>query len=108
MDSDRIKGSAKELGGKMEETAGHVMGNDEARADGVARQIEGKGQNLYGQAKDGLRDTANLAEQAYGEARHYVKRSPSEVGAKIDTYPLPSLLVAGAVGFFAGIIFRRS
>jgi len=108
MDSDRIKGSAKELGGKIEETAGHVTGSDETRADGVARQIEGKGQNLYGQAKDGLRDTADLAEQAYGEGQRYAKRRANEVGAKIDTYPLSSLLIAGAVGFCAGIIFRRS
>ncbi|MFX4955870.1 CsbD family protein, partial [Acinetobacter baumannii] len=45
MDTDRIKGAAKEFGGKLEEAAGHVTGNQDIRAEGVARQIEGKGQN---------------------------------------------------------------
>jgi uncharacterized protein YjbJ (UPF0337 family) len=108
MDSDRIKGTAKELGGKVEEAAGRIVGHDETRADGVARQIEGKGQNLYGQAKDGLRDAADLTEQAYDEGRRYVKQGSREAGATIDKYPLTALLVAGAVGFCAGIVFRRS
>lgn len=108
MDSDRIKGSAKELGGKVEETAGHITGNDGTRAEGVARQIEGKGQNLYGQVKDGMRDTADLAEQTYDEGRRYVKRSSNEAGAAIDNYPLTSLVLAGIAGFFAGFVFHRS
>lgn len=108
MDSDRIEGSAKEIGGKIQETFGRATGSSETRADGVARQIEGKGQDLYGQAKDGLRETADLAEQAYDEGRRYVKRSSGEVRAAIDHYPLTTLLAAGVVGFFAGIVFRRS
>lgn len=71
MDTDRIKGAAKEFGGKLEEAAGHVTGNQDIRAEGVARQIEGKGQNLYGQAKDGLRDAGDLAGQMYDEGRRY-------------------------------------
>jgi uncharacterized protein YjbJ (UPF0337 family) len=108
MDTDRIKGTAKELGGKIEEAAGHLTGNDETRADGVARQIEGKGQNLYGQAKDGLRDTADMAGQAYDEGRRYVKRNSREVGENIGKHPLTSLLLAGVVGFLAGVVVRRS
>jgi uncharacterized protein YjbJ (UPF0337 family) len=107
MNSDRIEGSAKEVGGKVQETFGHVTGDPEIRAGGVARQIEGKGQNLYGRGKDGLRDAADLAEQAFDEGSRHVKRGSREIGEKVGDHPLPALLLAGAVGFVAGILFRR-
>jgi uncharacterized protein YjbJ (UPF0337 family) len=107
MDSDRIKGTAKEFGGKLEETVGHATGNQDTRAEGIARQIEGKGQNLYGQAKDGLRDAGDLAEKMYDEGRRYAKRGSRDVGQAVEQYPVASLLLAGAVGLLAGVLVSR-
>ena len=107
MATDRIKGAAKECGGKLEEAAGHVTGNQDIRAEGVARQIEGKGQNLYGQAKDGLRDAGDLAGQMYDEGRRYARRGSRDVGEAVGSYPLASVLIAGTVGFLAGILISR-
>lgn len=107
MDSDRIKGAAKDVGGRIEETFGHATGNQQTRAEGVARQIEGKGQNLYGQAKDGMRDAGDLAGKAYDEGSHYVKQTAQSAGDTVGRYPLSSLVLAGAVGFVAGMLFRR-
>ena len=108
MDSDRIEGSAKEVGGKIQETFGRLTGDPSTRADGVARQIEGKGQNLYGQGKDGLRDTADLAEQILDEGSRHVKQRSREIGGIVSNHPLQALLLAGATGFLAGILFRRN
>lgn len=107
MNSDRIEGAAKDIGGRIEEAVGRVTGSEQSRAEGVARQIAGKGQNLYGQAKDGIRDAGDLADAAYDEGSRYVRQTARSAGDTVGTYPLVSLLLAGAVGFIAGAMFRR-
>jgi uncharacterized protein YjbJ (UPF0337 family) len=55
MDKDRIKGSAKNIGGKIKEGFGKAVGDKKIEVDGKAEQVEGKLQNAYGSAKDKLR-----------------------------------------------------
>ena len=57
-DHDRIEGAAKNIGGKIKETAGKVTGDTKLQAEGKADQVEGKVQNAVGGAKDSLRDKA--------------------------------------------------
>ena len=57
-DHDRIEGAAKNIGGKIKETAGKVTGDTKLQAEGKADQVEGKVQNAVGGAKDTLRDKA--------------------------------------------------
>lgn len=119
MDSDRIEGAAKAFGGKVEQTVGHAVGDDDMRASGIARELEGKGQNIYGQAKDNLRDagerveraarvTGHLADQVLDEGERHVANATDLVGRKVAEQPLTSLLVAAAFGFIAGVIVRRN
>jgi uncharacterized protein YjbJ (UPF0337 family) len=119
MDSDRIEGSAKEIGGKIEELAGKAIDHEETRADGVGLQIEGKAQNLYGQAKDNLRDagdraeralrqTGNLAEQVLDEGQHHARRASDAVEGTVTDHPARALLLALSAGFLVGVLFRRA
>ena len=55
-DHDRIEGAAKNIGGKIKETAGKVTGDEKLKAEGRADQVEGKVQNTVGGIKDTLRD----------------------------------------------------
>jgi len=55
-DHDRIEGAAKNIGGKIKETAGKVTGDEKLQADGKADQVSGKVQNAVGGAKDSVRD----------------------------------------------------
>lgn len=55
MDSDRIKGSAKQAKGAVKEVAGKVTGDKKLQAEGKADKIAGKVQNAVGGAKDALR-----------------------------------------------------
>ena len=55
MDSDRVKGSATNVGGKIKEGAGKVTGDDKLRSDGVLDQVKGKVQNAVGGIKDALK-----------------------------------------------------
>jgi uncharacterized protein YjbJ (UPF0337 family) len=118
MDYDRIEGSAKDLGGKIEELAGKAVNQEETRADGVGLQIEGKTQNLYGQAKDNLRragdraeralrETGELAEQVLDEGQHHARRASDAVERSVNTHPARAVLLALSAGFLAGVLFRR-
>lgn len=54
-DHDRVEGAAKNLGGKIKETAGKITGDEKLKAEGRADQFEGKIQNAVGGLKDSLR-----------------------------------------------------
>lgn len=54
-DQNRVEGSAKQLGGKLKETAGKLAGDEKLKAEGRADQVQGKVQNAFGSAKDALR-----------------------------------------------------
>jgi uncharacterized protein YjbJ (UPF0337 family) len=64
MDSDRIKGKANDLAGRIKRQAGEWTGDTETQAEGAAQQVKGKVQNAWGKAKDAVRDTAD-------EKRHH-------------------------------------
>ena len=55
MDKDRIKGSAKQVSGKIKQTVGHAMGDAKLDADGKAEVVGGKIQNAVGGLKDALK-----------------------------------------------------
>ena len=59
MDSDRIKGSLKEAGGKAKEEWGDLTDNEQTEAEGQADQVEGNIQNKWGEGKDNVRDAVD-------------------------------------------------
>ena len=52
MDKNPTIGTAKNLGGKVEEGFGRVTGDAKTKAQGQMKQAEGSIQDLYGQAVD--------------------------------------------------------
>jgi uncharacterized protein YjbJ (UPF0337 family) len=52
MDQNRVEGTARNLGGKVQERFGKVTGNARTQAEGLANQVAGAAQDLYGQAAD--------------------------------------------------------
>lgn len=59
VDSNQIKGGAKELGGNIKEAAGKLVGNERLQAEGVVDQAAGKTQKNYGKVKDAVKDELN-------------------------------------------------
>ncbi len=57
MDKDRIEGAAKNMGGKIKEGAGKLLGDEKMTREGQADQVEGKVQNTVGGVKDAIRET---------------------------------------------------
>jgi uncharacterized protein YjbJ (UPF0337 family) len=56
MNEDQVKGNLKDIGGKIQETAGKVTGSTEQQAKGLANQVEGKTQASLGDAKEVVKD----------------------------------------------------
>ena len=58
MNKDQIKGTAKDIAGKVLEEAGNITGSKEEQAKGLAKQVEGKIQKGVGDAKETIKDAA--------------------------------------------------
>ncbi len=56
VDKNEISGGAKELGGKLKEGVGKLVGNERLQAEGMADQVEGKTEKNYGKVKDAVKD----------------------------------------------------
>ncbi|SDM18241.1 Uncharacterized conserved protein YjbJ, UPF0337 family [Oryzisolibacter propanilivorax] len=56
MNTDQIKGAAKEVAGKVQQKTGEVINSPEQQAKGAARQVEGNVQKNYGDAKENIKD----------------------------------------------------
>ena len=55
VDTDRIEGSGKKIGGDLKEGAGRILGDSKLEAEGKADKVEGKAQNFWGGLKDMFR-----------------------------------------------------
>ncbi len=55
MDNDRIKGSARNIFGKIKEAFGKLAGDKKIEVEGQGDQAAGKAQNAVGGVKDTLR-----------------------------------------------------
>jgi uncharacterized protein YjbJ (UPF0337 family) len=56
MNKDQVKGKLKDIGGKIQEEVGDIVGSSEQQAKGLANQVEGKTQEKYGDAKEVIKD----------------------------------------------------
>lgn len=52
MNENQIKGTAKDIAGKVQETVGEVVGSNKQQAKGLAKQVEGKAQKTAGDVQD--------------------------------------------------------
>jgi uncharacterized protein YjbJ (UPF0337 family) len=96
MDENRLSGTAKNLGGKVEEGLGRATGDARTQAQGQMKQAEGSVQDIYGQAKDTTAD-------AISAVREMVPDSVKDILEEfIENRPYTAVAVALAVGWFLG------
>lgn len=89
MNEDRIKGAATELGGKVKDAVGGLVGDAKTRVEGKADEAAGQVQAAYGAAKDEVRDAA------------------ASLGGLLKEKPLLALLSAVGVGYILASLIRR-
>jgi uncharacterized protein YjbJ (UPF0337 family) len=92
MDEDRIAGTARKLGGKVEEEVGRFTGDSQTQIKGMANQAAGAAQDLYGQAADAARDTAATFDK-------WLRNT-------IETQPYAIAVVALGIGWLLGRMHR--
>ena len=90
MDENRIKGAARNVGGKVQDTVGGLTGDTETQARGKANEALGTAQNTMGSAND----TA-------GDWRESLAQTAKE-------RPLLALLAAVSVGYVLRLLTRSS
>jgi len=68
-------------------------------------------QNLYGQAKDAVRDAgevaAGYAKDAYDNSGETFRDGTQAIARKVQDNPLGSLLIAGGIGFALALLMSR-
>jgi uncharacterized protein YjbJ (UPF0337 family) len=95
MSDDRIAGTVRNLGGKVQEGVGKVTGSAKTEAQGLMNQAAGAVQNAYGQAADAAAEGAETVKQAAIEGHDVLKKF-------IEENPHTATLIAIGIGFFIG------
>jgi uncharacterized protein YjbJ (UPF0337 family) len=99
MDENRVSGTAKNIGGKIEEGFAGVSGDIKTQASGAAKQVSGAAQDMYGHARD-------IASDAVGTARDTASSFEKMLRNTIETQPYTSAFVALGVGWLLGRMHR--
>jgi uncharacterized protein YjbJ (UPF0337 family) len=100
MNEDRIAGTARNMGGKVQEGFGRVTGDAKSQADGLINQAAGAAQDFYGQAKETASDAAQVVRQGAIDTEDYVRRI-------IEQRPYTTAFAALCVGWLIGRMRRR-
>lgn len=132
VDTDRIAGTARELGGKAQAAIGDVVGSQRDSVEGRFRDAHGRAQDTLGQAKDAaqdaLGDAQGKAREVYGQAKDrfgdvaddvsgyaedayerggaYLRDGRRAVSSQVEENPLVALLIAGAVGYGLALLLH--
>ena len=59
MNKDQVKGTAKNIAGKVQEGAGKLVGSKEQQAKGLQKQVTGKAEKAFGDVKEAVKDTVS-------------------------------------------------
>lgn len=58
MNKDQVKGRVDQTVGKVKEAAGKLVGNEKLQGEGLAEQVKGKVQTVFGDNKEHAKDKA--------------------------------------------------
>ena len=92
MDENRVEGSLRNIGGKVQEGVGRTTGDTKSTVEGVMNQAAGTAQNLYGQSADVARGTASNLDT-------WLRNT-------IENQPYTSAIVALSIGWLLGRMHR--
>jgi len=58
MNKDQVKGTMKDVAGKVQEKTGEIIGSPEQQLKGDRKQLAGKTQKAYGDVKEAVKDAS--------------------------------------------------
>jgi uncharacterized protein YjbJ (UPF0337 family) len=89
---NHLEGTARNLGGKIQEGVGRATGDTKTKAEGLMNQAAGTAQDLYGQTADAARQTATTLDA-------WLRNT-------IETQPYTTAVVALGIGWLLGRLHR--
>ena len=92
MNENQIKGTARNMGGKVEEEFGELVGSRQVQGEGIIDQVRGTAEDLYGDAREVARD-------AYERAAPVVRDTADKAMRVTRENSVLAVLAAGAVGY---------
>src|SRR5258708_25439176 len=101
MNEDRLTGTAKNVGGQVEEGFGRATGDVKTQLQGKAKQMEGTLQDVYGQAKETAASAAEAIRERASEAEDVLRTT-------IEQRPYTTAAIALALGYLVSRIGRRA
>jgi uncharacterized protein YjbJ (UPF0337 family) len=99
MNGDRVEGTVKNMGGKLEEGFGRATGDVKSQVEGTVKQAVGAAQDLYGQARETAGDAAATVRRQAGSLEETIREN-------VETRPYTAVAIALAVGWFIGRMGR--
>ncbi len=99
MNEDRLTGSAKSVGGQVEEGFGRATGDVKTQLQGKAKQMEGTLQDVYGQAKETAASAAEAIRERANEAEDVLRTT---------IRPYTTAAIALGIGYLIGRFGRRA
>lgn len=89
MDDNQVEGTARTMGGRIQDAVGGLTGDAATQVRGKINQMAGQAQARFGDAADQARELGD------------------QVAESVRTQPWVALAVTGAVGFALGLLARR-
>jgi uncharacterized protein YjbJ (UPF0337 family) len=99
MDEHRVTGTARQVGGKIEEGFGRVAGDPKREVQGILDQAQGSAERLYGQAKDAAGEAAEGVRAAAISVEDILRNT-------IETRPYTAAAIALGIGWLLGRTHR--
>ena len=94
-----MEGTARNLGGKLEEGLGRATGDVKSQVEGTVKQAVGAAQDLYGQARESAGDAAAMVRRQAGSFEQTIREN-------VETRPYTAVAIALALGWFVGRLGR--
>ena len=91
MNADRMEGTARSMGGKLEEGFGRATGDVKSQVEGTVKQAVGAAQDLYGQARETAGDAAAAVRRQAGSFEQTIREN-------VETRPYTAVAIALALG----------
>lgn len=103
MNEDEFKGGVRYVKGKIEKGAGDLATDTKWQADGIVDQVAGGAQNLYGRAKEKVKDVIDDAPGALADAgdkvRDVAQQGRTVASEQVKQNPWALVAAAGVVGY---------
>jgi len=100
MTDDRIAGTVRNLGGKVQEGVGKVAGDTKTEVKGIMNQVAGAAQDTYGKSVDAAVEGAQMVKDAAIEGHDVLRKF-------VEDNPHTATAIALGIGILIGYTAHR-